>query len=331
MEGADMIRRRIALATLLGASGLAMPRLADAQGGFPNRAIRVVVPFAAGGGTDVSTRIWAQRMSDIAGQQFVIDNRGGSGGNIGQEQFVRSPPDGYTVMVTSNGPLTVNRYLYKDMNHDPLRDLLPVGQIFRIEQLLVVNPSFPAATLQAFIDHARSRPGQVNYGSAGAGSSLHLAAELFKLRARVNLTHVPYRGGGPAMADLISGNIHCMFDSMPSSWPQIRSNAVRPIAMCGGRRHPLLPNVPTIDEAAVPGYSAGTWIALFAPVGTPPAIVARFAEWSRQALGEQPLREALARAGADAAWAPAEELHALMVRETAVWGEVVREAGITAS
>ena len=326
-----MIRRRTALAGLLAAPTLAAPRIADAQAGFPNRAIRVVVPFAAGGGTDVTTRIWAQRMAEIAGQQFVIDNRGGSGGNIGQEQFVRSPPDGYTILVTSNGPLTVNRYLYRDMNHDPLRDLLPIGQIFRIEQLLVVHPSFPANTVQEFIAQARARPGQVNYGSAGAGSSLHLAAELFKLRARVNLTHVPYRGGAPAMADLVSGNIHCMFDSMPSSYPQIRAKAVRPIAMCGDRRHPLLPDMLTIQEAGVEGYSAGTWIGLFAPVGTPPAIVARHAEWSRQVLAEEPLREALARAGSDAAWMPGEELHALMVRDTALWGEVVREAGIVAN
>jgi tripartite-type tricarboxylate transporter receptor subunit TctC len=325
-----MIRRRTALG-LLAAPILAAPRLASAQAGFPNRPIRVVVPFAAGGGTDVSTRIWAARMGEIAGQQFLIDNRGGGGGNIGQEQFVRAAPDGYNIMVTSNGPLTVNRYLYRDMNHDPLRDLLPIGQIFRIEQLLVVHPSFPATTVQEFIAQAQARPGQVNYGSAGAGSSLHLAAELFKLRARVNLTHVPYRGGGPAMADLISGNIHCMFDSMPSSWPQIRANTVRPVAMCGDKRHPLLPNVPTIAEAGVPGYSAGTWIGLLAPLGTPPALVARIAEWSRQALSEPALGEQLARAGADPAWLPAEELHALMVRETAVWGEVVREAGITAN
>jgi tripartite-type tricarboxylate transporter receptor subunit TctC len=155
-----MIRRRAALAGALAAPALAAPRVAGAQGRFPNRPVRVVVPFAAGGGTDVSTRIWAGRMSEVVGQQFVVDNRGGGGGNIGQEQFVRSPPDGYTIMVTSNGPLTVNRYLYRDMNHDPLRDLLPIGQIFRIEQLLVVHPSFPANTLQEFIAQARARPGR---------------------------------------------------------------------------------------------------------------------------------------------------------------------------
>lgn len=321
-----MIARRTALAAFLAA-----PSIASAQGAWPNRAIRVVVPFAAGGGTDVSARIYVARMSEILGQQLVIDNRGGSGGNIGQEQFTRAAPDGYTILLTSNGPLTVNRYLYKDMNHDPLRDLLPIGLILRIEQLLVVHPSLPANNVAEFIALAKARPGALNYGSAGAGSSLHLAAELFKLRAGVNLTHVPYRGGGPAMADLMAGNIQAMFDSMPSSWPQVRGGTVKPLAMCGAKRHPLLPNLPTITEAGVPNCVAGTWIATLAPIGTPPAIVQRFSEASRQALGEAPLREALARAGADADWSSAADLRALMESDTAQWGEVVREAGITAS
>ncbi len=321
-----MIARRTALAAFLAA-----PSIASAQGAWPNRAIRVVVPFAAGGGTDVSARIYVARMSEILGQQLVIDNRGGSGGNIGQEQFTRAAPDGYTILLTSNGPLTVNRYLYKDMNHDPLRDLLPIGLILRIEQLLVVHPSLPANNVAEFVALAKARPGALNYGSAGAGSSLHLAAELFKLRAGVNLTHVPYRGGGPAMADLMSGNIQAMFDSMPSSWPQVRGGTVKPLAMCGAKRHPLLPNLPTITEAGVPNCVAGTWIATLAPIGTPPAIVQRFSEASRQALGEAPLREALARAGADADWSSAADLRALMESDTAQWGEVVREAGITAN
>jgi tripartite-type tricarboxylate transporter receptor subunit TctC len=325
-----MMRRRHLLAAALAAPALSPPG-ALAQGAYPNRPIRVIVPFAAGGGTDVAARIWAQRMSEVAGHQVLIDNRGGGGGNIGAEAAVRSPPDGYTILLTSNGPLTVNRYLYRDMQHDPLKDITPIGIVFRIEQLLVVNKDFRPQTVQEFIADAKARPGQVNYGSGGAGSSLHLAAELFKLRAQVNLTHVPYRGGGPAMADLLSGNIQCVFDSMPSAWPQIRSGGIRPLGMCGTRRHPLLPNVPTMTEAGVPDYSAGTWIAIFAPNGTPRPIVDRFAEMSRQVLGEPALAEALARAGADAAWEPAELLHQTMVRETAIWGEVIREAGITAN
>ncbi|WP_431281318.1 Bug family tripartite tricarboxylate transporter substrate binding protein [Humitalea sp. 24SJ18S-53] len=321
-----MIPRRAALAALLAA-----PAIANAQAGYPNRSIRVIVPFAAGGGTDVSARIWAQRMSEVVGQPVVIDNRGGGGGNIGAEAFTRTPPDGYTILLTSNGPLTVNRYLYRDMNHDPLRDLMPIGLVFRIEQLLVVHPTLPANSVAEFIAMAKARPGQLNYGSAGAGSSLHLAAELFKLRAGVNVTHVPYRGGGPAMADLISGNIQAMFDSMPSSLPQVRAGTVRPLAMCGAKRHALLPQLPTMEEAGLPNCVAGTWIAIFAPIGAPPSIANRFGELSRQALAEPTLKEALARAGADAESSTPEELTTIMVRETALWGEVVREAGITAS
>ena len=320
-----MMKRRSLVVGLLAA-----PAIANAQAGYPNRAIRVIVPFAAGGGTDVSARIWAARLSESIGQPVVIDNRGGSGGNIGAEAFIRSPADGYTILLTSNGPLTVNRYLYRDMNYDPLRDLMPIGLVFRIEQLLVVNPTVPARNVQELIALAKARPGVLNYGSGGTGSSLHLAGELFKLRAGVNLTHIPYRGGGPAMADLIAGNIQAMFDSMPSSLPQIRAGTVRGLAMCGARRHPLTPDLPTMEEAGVPNYVAGTWIAIFAPVGTPPAIAARFGEISRNALAEPGLKEALARVGADAESSTPEELHAIMVRETAVWGEVVREAGISA-
>ncbi len=320
-----MIDRRHLVAGLLAA-----PAIANAQAGYPNRAIRVIVPFAAGGGTDVSARIWASRLSEIIGQPVVIDNRGGSGGNIGAEAFIRSPADGYTILLTSNGPLTVNRYLYRDMNHDPLRDLMPIGLVFRIEQLLVVNPAVPARNVQEFIALAKARPGVLNYGSGGTGSSLHLAGELFKLRAGVNLTHIPYRGGGPAMADLIAGNIQAMFDSMPSSLSQIRAGTVRGLAMCGARRHPLTPDLPTMEEAGLANCVAGTWIAIFAPVGTPPAIAARFGEISRNALAEPGLKDALARAGADAESSTPEALHAIMLRETAVWGEVVREAGISA-
>lgn len=312
-------------------AALAAPAIARAQAPWPNRPIRLVIPFAAGGGTDVAGRVYAARMSEVLGQQVLIDNRGGSGGNIGAEAVVRAAPDGYTFLMTSNGPSTVNRFLYKDMTFDPQRDLLPVGQIFRIEQLLVVTPSLPANSVAEYIALARARPGEITAGSGGSGSSIHLALELFKLKTGLNIVHVPYRGGGPAMTDLMAGTIHSMFDSMPSSLPQIRAGRVRPLGMCGTRRHPLLPDVPTIAEAAVPGYDAGTWIALFAPVGTPPAIVQRLSEVSAAALAEPGLRDGLARVGADAASSTPQELAALMQRETIQWGEVVRIAGITAN
>lgn len=322
------ITRRGALAS---AAMLAAPRIATAQGSWPTRPVRVILPFAAGGGTDVAGRVYAQRMSELLGQPVLIDNRGGSGGNIGAEMVVRAPPDGYTILLTSNGPSTVNRYLYKDMTFDPQRDLAPIGLIFRIEQLLVVTPSLPANSVAEYIALARAKPGEITAGSGGSGSSIHLALELFKLRAGVNIVHVPYRGGGPAMTDLMAGTIHSMFDSMPSSLPQIRAGRVRALGMCGTRRHPLLPDVPTIGEAGVPGYEAGTWIAVFAPLGTPAAIIRRFGEVSAAALAEPGLREGLARVGADAESSSPDALAEIMRRETAQWGEVVREAGIVAN
>jgi tripartite-type tricarboxylate transporter receptor subunit TctC len=313
------------------AATLAAPLIARAQVAWPTRPVRIILPFAAGGGTDVAARVYVPRLSELLGQPVLIDNRGGSGGNIGAEMVVRAPPDGYTLLLTSNGPSTVNRFLYKDMTFDPARDLLPVGQIFRIEQLLVVHPALPAQTVAEFIALARARPGEITSGSGGSGSSIHLALELFKMRARVNITHVPYRGGAPAMTDLVAGTIHSMFDSMPSSLPQIRAGRVRPLGMCGTRRHALLPDVPTIAEAGVPGYDAGTWIAVFAPVGTPPEIVRRFSEVSAGALAEPGLREALARVGADAESSTPDQLAETMRRDTLQWGEVVREAGIVAN
>jgi tripartite-type tricarboxylate transporter receptor subunit TctC len=318
--------RRAALAT-----ALAIPAIARAQTTWPTRPIRVILPFAAGGGTDVAGRVYVQRMSELLGQPVLIDNRGGSGGNIGAEMVVRAPPDGYTILLTSNGPSTVNRFLYKDMSFDPIRDLMPIGLIFRIEQLLAVTPSLPAQSVAEFIALARAKPGEITAGSGGSGSSIHLALELFKLRAGVNITHVPYRGGGPAMTDLMAGNIHCMFDSMPSALPQLRAGRVRALALCGAKRHALVPELPTMQEAGVPGYVAGTWIAIFAPVGTPPGIIARLGEVSASALAEPATRDAIARVGADAESSTPEALAEIMRRETALWGEVVREAGIVAN
>jgi tripartite-type tricarboxylate transporter receptor subunit TctC len=326
-----MTRKLSRRGALLGAAGLLAAPAVHAQAPWPNRPIRVILPFAAGGGTDVAARVYVVRLAELLGQPVVIDNRGGSGGNIGADLVVRAPPDGYTILLTSNGPSTVNKFLYKDMTFDPERDLAPVGQILRIEQLLVVTDSLPAKTVADYIALAKAKPGVITAGSGGSGSSIHLALELFKLRTGLNIVHVPYRGGGPAMTDLMAGTIDSMFDSMPSSLPQIRGGRIRPLGMCGTKRHPLLPDVPTIAEAAVPGYDAGTWIALFAPVGTPPAVIQRINEASAQALSEDATRTGLARVGADAASSSPADLASLMRRETEMWGEVVRTAGIVAN
>lgn len=321
------MRMSVTRRALLAAAALPAPALAQAP--FPNRPIRLVVPFAAGGGTDIVARIYAQKMSELLGQPMVVENRAGAGGNLGLENVARSAPDGYSLVLSSNGPVAVNRHLFRDMPIDPSRDLVPVSMTFRIEQALIVNPALPAQNVREFIALARQR--ELTWGSGGTGSSLHLAGELFNLRAGVRLVHVPYRGGAPAMNDLVAGNIHAMFDSLPSLVPQLRAGRVRGLALCAVRRHPLVPELPTMQEAGVANYEAGTWGAVFAPTGTPQPVIARLATATREALTHQPTRDALARAGGDAEHSTPEELAAILRREIELWGQVVREANIQAS
>jgi tripartite-type tricarboxylate transporter receptor subunit TctC len=325
MGGSLMLR--LTRRGLIAAAALPLPALA--QSPYPNRAIRLVVPFAAGGGTDIVARIYAQKMTELLGQPMVVENRAGAGGNLGLENIARSAPDGYSLVLSSNGPVAVNRFLFRDMPIDPSRDLVPVSMTFRIEQALVVHPSLPVNSVQDFIALARTR--ELNWGSGGTGSSLHLAGELFKLRAGVPLVHIPYRGGAPAMNDLVAGNIHSMFDSLPSLVPQLRGGRVKGLAICATKRHPLVPELPTMVEAGVPNYEAGTWGAVFAPTGTPQPVIARLAAATREALSHQPTRDALARAGGDAEYSTPDELAGILRREIATWGAVVREANIQPS
>jgi tripartite-type tricarboxylate transporter receptor subunit TctC len=311
------------------AAAAVLPAPALAQAPYPSRPIRIVVPFAAGGGTDIVARIYAQKMTELLGQPMVVENRAGAGGNLGIENIVRSAPDGYSLVLSSNGPVAVNRHLFRDMNFDPSVDLAPVSMTFRIEQALIVNPTLPVNNVQEFIALAKTR--ELTWGSGGSGSSLHLAGALFNLRAGVNLVHVPYRGGAPAMNDLVAGNIHAMFDSLPSLVPQLRGGRVKGLAICATKRHPLVPELPTMQEAGVPNYEAGTWGAVFAPKGTPRPIIDRLAAATREALSHEPTKAALARAGGDAEYSTPEELADRLRREIALWGTVVREANITAN
>jgi tripartite-type tricarboxylate transporter receptor subunit TctC len=267
-------------------------------------------------------------MSELLGQPVVVENRAGAGGNLGIENVVRAAPDGYSLVLSSNGPVAVNRHLFRDMPFDPSTDLAPVSLTFRIEQALIVNPTLPVANVAEFIALAKRR--ELTWGSGGTGSSLHLAGALFNLRAGVNLIHVPYRGGAPAMNDLVAGNINAMFDSLPSLTPQLRGGRVKGLAICATKRHALVPELPTMQEAGVPNYEAGTWAAVFAPKGTPQPIIARLATATREALSHEPTKAALARAGGDAEFCTPEELADLLQREIALWGTVVREANITA-
>ncbi|MBD0272168.1 MAG: tripartite tricarboxylate transporter substrate binding protein [Acetobacteraceae bacterium] len=321
-----MLRRRHLLAV-----GLIAPSLARGQAAWaPSRPVRFVVPFPAGGATDVAARILAERLTETLGQPVVVENRTGSSGNIGMENVVRSAPDGHSLLMGTSGALTVNPHLFPNLGFDPAKDLAPVSLAFTTDNALIVNPNMPARTVAEFLALARSRPGALSYGSAGAGSSTHMAAELFRLAAGIQVLHVPYRGSAPALNDTVAGNVQFMVDQLPSCIGQIRAGQVRALAVTGPRRSPLLPDVPTMAEAGLPGAENTSWGAVLAPAGTPEAAVERLNAAVREAVGVPAVRERMAQAGADAAASSPAELAALMRREAERWGRVVKEAGISA-
>lgn len=312
------------------AATLATPALAQAQAPWaPTRPIRFVVPFPAGGATDVVARVLAERLQETLGQPVVVENRTGAGGNIGVENVVRSAPDGTTLLMGTTGTLTVNPHLYSTLGFDPLRDLAPVSMAFTTDHVLVVNPAVPARTAQEFLALVRARPGALSYGSAGSGSSTHTVPELFRLAARVDIAHVPYRGSAPALNDLVAGNVQVMLDQIPSAIGQIQGGRVRALAVTGARRSPLLPEVPTLAEIGLPEAQATSWGAVMAPGGTPAPIVLRLSAAIRDALAQASVRERLAAAGADGVASTPEELATFLREETAKWARVVREARIT--
>ncbi len=312
-------------------AGLAAPAPARAQAAAwaPSRPLRFVVPFPAGGATDVAARILAERLTEALGQPVVVENRTGSSGNIGMENVVRSAPDGHSLLMGTSGALTVNPHLFPNLGFDPARDLAPVSLAFTTDNALVVNPNMPAQTVAEFLALARSRPGAFSYGSAGAGSSTHMAAELFRLAAGIQVLHVPYRGSAPALNDTVAGNVQFMVDQLPSCIGQIRAGQVRALAVTGPRRSPLLPDVPTMAEAGLPGAENTSWGAALVPAGTPDAAIERLNAALREAVAVPAVRDRMAQAGADAAASSPAELAALMRREAERWGKVVREARIS--
>lgn len=322
-----MINRRHLLGSALAVPML--PRVARAQAWAPQRAIRFVVPFPAGGATDVVARVMAERMQERFGQPVVVENRTGAGGNVGVENVVRSAPDGYTILMGTTGTLTVNPHLYASMGFDPATDLAPISMAFSTDHVLIVNPSVPAQTAQELLALARAQPGQLTYGSAGPGSSTHTVAELFKLVAQVDITHVPYRGSAPALNDTVAGTVQLMLDQLPSAIGQIQGGRVRALAVTGPRRSRVLPDVPTVAEIGLPQAEATSWGAVMAPAGTPAPVIQQLSAVIREALAMEAVQERLAQAGADAVSSSPEELADYIRSETEKWGRVVREARIT--
>jgi len=298
-----------------------------AQGTYPTKPVRLVVPFPAGGTTDILARAVAQKLSETWGQQVIVDNRPGAGGNIGSELVAKSPPDGYTLLMGTVGTHAINPSLYAKMPYDHVKDFVPVILVAGVPNVLVVNPSLPVNSVQELIAYAKANPNKLNFASSGNGTSIHLSGELFRTMTGVQMTHVPYKGSSPALTDLIGGQVQLMFDNLPSSLAFIKANRLRALAVTSTTRAPALPDVPTMVEAGVPGFEASSWFGVLAPAGTPPDIVARIngdvAKW----LATPEAREKMMAQGAIAVGGSPDDFARHIAAETAKWAKVVKESG----
>jgi len=295
---------------------------------YPNRPVRLIIPFPPGGSNDVVGRLVANQLSERLGQQVYVDNRGGAGGVIGTEAAATAAADGYTLLVVSLAH-AVNPSLYK-LNYDPVKSFAPVAIMATGPNVLAVNPRLPVNSVAELVALAKEKPGELEYASAGIGSFQHLGGELFKLTAGVNLLHVPYKGGGPAMQDVISGHVRIVFSSLIQTTPFIQSGQLRALGVGGLKRSPVLPDVPTIAEAGVPGYEAVNWWGIVAPAGTPPAIVEKLYTAVQGALKSPELQAAFAREGAASVEMSTAEFKDYIEAEIAKWAQVVKEGNIKA-
>jgi tripartite-type tricarboxylate transporter receptor subunit TctC len=298
---------------------------ADAQQ-YPNRPIRFVVPFPPGGGNDIVGRIVAVRLAENLRQQVVVDNRGGAGGTIGTDLVSKAPPDGHTMLI-NNISLAVNHTLMPKLPYNTLKDLAPVGLVGRQANIIVVHPGVPAKSVQELIALARAKPGYVNYGSGGIGTASHLSAEYLKLETGISMVHVPYKGLGPALIDLIGGRTHFIISTMASALPQLKAGKLRPIAVTTAKRSSFFPELPTMDEAGVKGYEFSTWYALVVPAGTPKAIVGRLNGEVVKVLNSDTVKQQFAAQGLEATPSTPGELGAYLKSEIEKWGKVIRASG----
>jgi tripartite-type tricarboxylate transporter receptor subunit TctC len=313
------------IAALCFAAGAAL-----AQAPFPGRPVSMLVGFAPGGGTDTAARIIAKRLAENLGQAVNVENKPGAGGNVATEMTARAAPDGSTLLLASVGSLTVTPHLVAKMPYDPFKDLAPVTMAVVFPNFLVVHPSLGVSTLAEFVKLAQSQPGKITYGSSGIGGAGHLAGELFKMMAKVDIVHVPYKGGGPAVADLLGGQIGAVFATPASAGAQVKAGKIRGLAVTGAQRSPSLPDVPAIAES-YPGYEATNWYAYVVPAKTPREIVTRWNQELVKVLNAPDIREQLHHHGFEPQPGTPEALTKYMEREYQTWGRVVREAKITAN
>jgi tripartite-type tricarboxylate transporter receptor subunit TctC len=298
-----------------------------AREAWPSRFVRLVVPFPPGGGTDAIGRVIAGKLSEIWGQQMVVENRGGGATSLGTEAVVRADPDGYTVLFQSM-PLAVNRFLFPALNYDPVADLAPVSLLCEYANIMAVPVTSPARSVADFIANAKAHPGKVTFASSGHGTSVHLSGELFKRMAGVDMLHVPYRGAGPALNDLIPGRVDVMFNNIGAVLPLIQGGKLRGLAVTTAKRAPALPELAPIAET-VPGYDVSSWYAIFAPAKTPPEIIAKLHADIATALADTATKQRLEQLGVIVVGSTPAELAAFFKREMDKWGPLIKEAGIT--
>lgn len=322
-----MINRRTALAIALAAGSVLASPMAHAQT-FPDRAITLVVPFAAGGSTDLVARLVAESMSKSLGQQVIVQNVGGAGGNVGADQVARADPDGYTILMGTVATHALNPLMLKQKPYDPEADFAPISLLAVIPNVLVVNPELPVNTVQELIDLLKANPDQYAYASSGNGTPLHLSGELFKSMAGVQMEHIPYKGSGPALNDVIANQVPIMFDNLPSSSGHMKGGTLKALGVTTKDRAASFPDLPTVGET-VPGYETYTWNALFAPADTPPDVVAALNKASLAALADPNVTARMADFSANIVGSSPEELAAHVKAEIAKWEPVVKDAGVT--
>lgn len=322
-----MIVRHLFLALAAVASCVAAP-LSVAQGDYPSKPIRMVVPLAAGGGVDLMARLTAQRLAEQLGQKVLVENQGGAGGTIAAAGVARSAPDGYTLLFQSISSAVVNAVVYTNLKYDPINDFAPVSLVARFPLVAIINPQIPAKDMKEFISLVRANPGKYSYGSSGVGTIVHLAGELFKTIARVDMVHVPYRGNSAVMADLFAGRVAMAIDGVPPQVSNIGSGKVRALAVTTTTRSPVLPNVPTMVESGLAGYDIPFWTAIFVPAKTPRAIVDRLAGETAKAMKNPESVKRLTELGAEGVGSTPQELDKFWRSQLALYGKIVKDSGV---
>lgn len=318
----------VSIATLLSSSLVGAQTTAQsAAQAFPNKPIRFVVPFPPGGGNDILARALAPKMSEILGQQVVIDNRAGAGGNIGADFVAKSPPDGYTIVIASN-QVTMNPWIYSKLPFDIAKDFAPVAQVASVPMLLAIHPEVPATNLKEFIALAKAKPGSLNYSTPGLGTPQHIAFEVFNFDAGVKVTHVPYKGTSPSIVDLIGGQVQATLGTMASLDQHVKSGKVRPIAVSTPQRSPAMPDIPTIEEGGLKGYNVPLWYSVLAPANTPKDIVAKISASIRDALKDPQTKAQLERQGFVESYLNPEQMSALITKDLAYWQKAIQNIGL---